>query len=73
MIQAKKGSYVVKTPDTWVYDVEMYDEEILVAVVGFTERQKEGAVFWQLRPEKCIQYDCDMIKCLARNYFLTNR
>lgn len=73
MVYAKKGSYVVKTEDTWVYDVEIFDDETLIAVVGFTQTQKEGAVFWQISLEKSINYDYQMVQCIGRNYFLNKR
>ena len=40
MLEAKKGTYVVKTDDQWVYDVEVYSNGDLIAVVGFSENQK---------------------------------
>jgi len=70
MLEAKKGTYVVKTDDQWVYDVEVYSNGDLIAVVGFSENQKDGAVFWQVPMEKTLIYDYKHIQFIARHYFI---
>jgi len=70
MLEAKKGTYVVKTDDQWVYDVEVYSNGDLIAVVGFSENQKDGAIFWQVPLEKRLYDDICNIKITARNYFI---
>tara|TARA_Y100000590_G_scaffold179768_1_gene204920 strand:+ start:15988 stop:16209 length:222 start_codon:yes stop_codon:yes gene_type:complete len=73
MLKAKKGYYVVKTEDQWVYDVEVYSNDDLIAVVGFTQKQKEGAVFWQVPLEKPLNYDYKHIQFIARTHFENNK
>ena len=74
-----EGLYVVKPGgiSDWVYDVRINLDNQLAAVVGFTERQKEGALFWQvddlLGIYKKYGYDIEnRIKELARDFFIQN-
>ena len=73
-LKAVEGKYVVPKGGIvdWVYDVNVELDGKLVAVVGFSERQTEGALFWQ------VDYDVIMgicnrieveIKDVARKYF----
>ena len=73
------GKYVVpRTPlSDWVYDVSVELDGQLVAVVGFTEKQTDGALFWQLDYEQILDIFKDMghqvdlqIKNLAKQYFI---
>ena len=75
------GKYVVpKTPKSdWVYDVSVELDGKLVAVVGFTEKQTDGAIFWQLDYEQILNIFKDMgkqvdleIKNLAKQYFINH-
>jgi len=75
--KAMSGYYVVNISDSWVYDVDIYlagnDEKI--AVVGFTPRQIEGALFWQVDIEEVINnnYSSADILDVARKYRDLNR
>ena len=60
----------------WVYDVYVELDGILVAVVGFSERQTKGALFWQVDNDKILEICDDMgnrieveIQDIAREYF----
>ena len=60
----------------WVYDVYMELDGQLVAVVGFSERQTKGALFWQVDNDKILEICNDMgnmieveIQDIAREYF----
>lgn len=55
---AASGYYVVNTKDSWVYDVDVYEGNKKIAVVGFTDKQEEGALFWQ----------CDFNVIIEKNY-----
>ena len=60
--KATSGKYVVNNKDIWVYDVDIYfDKENSTekkAVVGFSRRQTNGALFWQ----------CDMTEVIKEKY-----
>ena len=48
-LKAVEGKYGSKGGIVdWVYDVYVELDGKLVAVVGFSKRQKEGALFWQV-------------------------
>jgi len=77
-LKAIAGKYVVPKGGIvdWVYDVYVELDGILVAVVGFSERQKEGALFWQVDYDVILGICDDMgnrieveIKDVARKYF----
>ena len=80
-LHVSSGKYVVpKTPTSdWVYDVSVELDGRLVAVVGFTEKQTNGALFWQLDYEQILDIFKDMghqvdleIKNLAKQYFINH-
>ena len=52
MLACKKGEFVTNN----IYDVFVYDNENLVAVVGFNAKQLDGALFWQLRNMEIVNY-----------------
>ena len=77
-LQAIEGKYVVPKGGItdWVYDVYMELDGQLVAVVGFSERQTKGALFWQVDNDKILEICNDMgnmieveIRDMARDYF----
>ena len=77
-LKAVKGKYVVPKGgiSDWVYDVYMELDGQLVAVVGFSERQTKGALFWQVDNDKILEICNDMgnrieveIQDIAREYF----
>ena len=73
-LECKLGQFV--TPTT--YDISIYDNNKLIAIVGFNSKQKEGALFWQLQKktpyghtadwDEIFKYDSNEIKHLAREY-----
>ena len=67
---AASGHYVVNTKDSWVYDVDVYEGNKKIAVVGFTNKQEEGALFWQCDIDILIEnnYSPDKILEVARDY-----
>lgn len=67
---AASGYYVVNTADSWVYDVDVYEGNKKIAVVGFTDRQEEGALFWQCDFDILIEknYSNDKVLKVAREY-----
>ena len=67
---AASGYYVVNTKDSWVYDVDVYEGNKKIAVVGFTDRQEEGALFWQCDFNVIIEnnYSPNKILEVARDY-----
>tara|TARA_B100001093_G_scaffold447940_1_gene453194 strand:+ start:646 stop:933 length:288 start_codon:yes stop_codon:yes gene_type:complete len=67
---AASGYYVVNTNDSWVYDVDVYEGNKKIAVVGFTNKQEEGALFWQCDIDILIEnnYSPDKILEVAREY-----
>ena len=75
--KAINGYYVVNSLDSWVYDVDVYFEgkDKKIAVVGFTDRQIDGALFWQLSYEEILEgnYSCTGILEAARKYRDENR
>ena len=77
-LRAVDGKYVVPKGgiSDWVYDVYVELDGILVAVVGFSERQTKGALFWQVDNDKILEICDDMgnrieveIQDIAREYF----
>ena len=77
-LKAVEGKYVVPKGgiSDWVYDVYVELDGILVAVVGFSERQTKGALFWQVDNDKILEICDDMgnrieveIQDIAREYF----
>ena len=74
--QAVSGEYVANNLDTWVYDVYICINDDVSglskrkAVVGFTPRQTNGALFWQCNIEEVIKnnYETDKILEIAREY-----
>jgi hypothetical protein len=74
MLFCKKGEFVTNS----TYDVFVYDDENLIAVVGFNAKQLDGALFWQLVKkygncqsldyDKISLYDSEKIKSIARDY-----
>jgi hypothetical protein len=74
MLFCKKGEFVTNS----TYDVFVYDDENLIAVVGFNAKQLDGALFWQLVKkygncqsldyDKISLYDSEEIKSIARDY-----
>ena len=75
--KAVSGNYVVNNEDTWVYDVDIYldNSPEKKAVVGFSPKQLEGALFWQCSIDEVIRerYNPDLITKLAREYRDKNR
>ena len=67
---AASGYYVVNTGDSWVYDVDVYEGNKKIAVVGFADRQVEGALFWQCGFDILIEknYSNDKVLEVAREY-----
>ena len=60
-LKAVDGKYVVPGGITdWVYDVYIELDGQLVAVVGFSERQTQGALFWQVDNDKILEICNDM-------------
>jgi hypothetical protein len=74
-LKALKGYYVVNTKDSWVYDVEVYDSNEKIAVVGFSPNQTEGALFWQVDFAKITKYNIYIGKItdLARKFMIKYR
>ena len=77
-LKAVEGKYVVPKGgiSDWVYDVYVELDGALVAVVGFSERQTKGALFWQVDNDKILEICNDMgnrieveIQDIAREYF----
>ena len=77
-LRAVDGKYVVPKGgiSDWVYDVYVELDGGLVAVVGFSERQTKGALFWQVDNDKILEICDDMgnrieveIQDIAREYF----
>ena len=77
-LKAVEGKYVVPKGgiSDWVYDVYVELDGVLVAVVGFSERQTKGALFWQVDNDKILEICDDMgnrieveIQDIAREYF----
>ena len=77
-LKVVNGKYVVPRGgiSDWVYDVYVELDEELIAVVGFTERQTKGALFWQVYNDKIQEIFSnkgnrieDEIRELAREYF----
>lgn len=73
------GQYVVPRHDiyNWVYDVYIELNNKEVAVVGFTENQTTGALFWQI--DNTVIMDLyntygnrieEQLQDIAREYFL---
>ena len=64
------GRYVVNTMESWVYDIDIYFDKKKIAVVGFTPRQLDGALFWQIGYDDIIQGNYSQSKILevAREY-----
>ena len=63
-LKAIEGKYVVPKGGIvdWVYDVYVELDGILLAVVGFSKTQIEGALFWQ------VDYDVIMDICKNTGY-----
>jgi hypothetical protein len=81
-LKAVEGKYVVPKGgiSDWVYDVYMELDGQLVAVVGFSERQTKGALFWQIDNDKIMEICNDMgnmieveIQNMAKDYFSKNK
>jgi hypothetical protein len=81
-LKAVEGKYVVPKGgiSDWVYDVYMELDGQLVAVVGFSERQTKGALFWQVDNDKIMEICNDMgnmieveIQNMAKDYFSKNK
>ena len=77
-LRAVDGKYVVPKGgiSDWIYDVYVELDGQLVAVVGFSERQTKGALFWQVDNERILEICNDMgnrieveIQDFAREYF----
>tara|TARA_B100000963_G_C22582125_1_gene651335 strand:+ start:501 stop:767 length:267 start_codon:yes stop_codon:yes gene_type:complete len=77
-LKVVNGKYVVPRGgiSDWVYDVYVELDGQLVAVVGFTERQTKGALFWQVDNDKILDICSNKgnrieeeIRELARKYF----
>jgi len=77
-LRAVDGKYVVPKGgiSDWIYDVYVELDGQLVAVVGFSERQTKGALFWQVDNDKILEICNDMgnrieveIQDFAREYF----
>jgi hypothetical protein len=71
------GEFVVPRNNIdWVYDVKIKDAvtKEVIAVVGFSSKQKDGAVFWQRNngpfdeTYKNVIYNEIDIKEMAKNY-----
>ena len=81
-LKAVDGKYVVPKGGItdWVYDVYIQLDGQLVAVVGFSERQTQGALFWQVDNDKILEICNDMgnrieveIQDVAREYFTQHK
>tara|TARA_B100000925_G_C21567775_1_gene286471 strand:+ start:203 stop:463 length:261 start_codon:yes stop_codon:yes gene_type:complete len=81
-LKAVDGKYVVPKGGItdWVYDVYIELDGQLVAVVGFSERQTQGALFWQVDNDKILEICNDMgnrieveIQDVAREYFTQHK
>ena len=81
-LKAVDGKYVVPKGGItdWVYDVYIELDGQLVAVVGFSERQTQGALFWQVDNDKILGICNDMgnrieveIQDVAREYFTQHK
>ena len=80
--KAVDGKYVVPKGGItdWVYDVYIELDGQLVAVVGFSERQTQGALFWQVDNDRILEICNDMgnrieveIQDVAREYFTQHK
>jgi hypothetical protein len=81
-LKAVDGKYVVPKGGItdWVYDVYIELDGQMVAVVGFSERQTQGALFWQVEYDKILEICNDMgnrieveIQNVAREYFTQHK
>ena len=81
-LKAVDGKYVVPKGGItdWVYDVYIELDGQLVAVVGFSERQTQGALFWQVDNDRILEICNDMgnrieveIQDVAREYFTQHK
>lgn len=61
------GEYVVPKPN-WVYNVSVYDNGELIAVVGFSSGNTNGALYYQIPYEERSNYDSNNLRTLAKNY-----
>ena len=77
---AANGKFVAgnsKTSEIWVYDVKVYILQTLVAVVGFTNKNLNGAVFYQGSSYASMDlierhgYETEDIRIVGKRYFDT--
>jgi hypothetical protein len=77
IISIISGEYVVPKGGVcdWVYDVKVSMNDKLIAVVGFSEIQVKGAIFWQLNMEETLKLMGHTLEIqeLAREYLLQNK
>ena len=67
------GNYVVNNnPSEWVYDINIYDNDKLIYVIGFTPNQLEGGVFNQLRYDEMSKYESYLDKKISKDYVNKN-
>ena len=73
-VTASLGRYVVprKSIVNWVYDVDIVFDNKLIAVVGFSDNQTEGAIFWQIEYDTFIWGLENEIKKVGKQYFIDN-
>ena len=78
-LKAVEGKYVVPKGgiSDWVYDVYIELNNKEVAVVGFTEKQTTGALFWQIDNTVIMEFFNtygnrieEQLQDIAREYFL---
>tara|TARA_B100000768_G_C11280757_1_gene378465 strand:+ start:3652 stop:3897 length:246 start_codon:yes stop_codon:yes gene_type:complete len=74
-ITASKGKYVVPKNSIvgWVYDIDILLDNKLIAVVGFSEKQTEGAIFWQIEYDSYIWGIENEIKKIAKDYLIVHQ
>ena len=70
-VYASNGKYVVSKNSIvgWVYDIDISLNNKVIAVVGFLEKQTEGAIFWQIKYDRFIWSMANEIKKVAKDYF----
>lgn len=49
-----------------VYDVHVWNDTKLIAVVGFTSQQQNGGIFYQIPSKEIHLHNTELIKSLAR-------
>ena len=69
------GKYIIQKNNIcgWVYDVSINYNNKIIAVIGFSEKQIEGALFRQVSFEEFKEYDEKKIKKLSKDYFTKNK